>query len=244
MRNDSLTDYNAALKAAFDSTLRSRIIETIPETPDHKFSRRYRKKMKKLERHSLCASEYGGGIRFDKVPLEKGSFKKVSLKKLITYALIAALLAALTALSVGAARDLYKKFFMTNFDTHTVVKSADDMYYPKSILNAFSLDVPNNFTLTEKYEDETFISHVYRTENNEYIFFNQYTKTEYDINVNTENNPINYIDINGREGMIVDFGNNEYYISWDNGDYIFDITGNVGKNALIEAAKSVQKVEN
>ena len=47
--------------------------------------------------------------------------------------------------------------------------------------------------------------------------------------------------INGCNGFIVDLGNNEYYISWDNGDYVFDITGNIGKNALIEVSQSIQK---
>lgn len=47
--------------------------------------------------------------------------------------------------------------------------------------------------------------------------------------------------INGYNGFIVDLGNNEYYISWDNGDYVFDITGNIGKNALIEVSQSIQK---
>lgn len=54
---------------------------------------------------------------------------------------------------------------------------------------------------------------------------------------------MDYIEINGNDGYVVELGNNEYYISWDNGDYIFDITGNIGENALIEMANSVQKVE-
>ena len=137
MRNDPSADFNEAFKAAFDSTVSSRIIETVPKVPDHEFSRRYRRKMRKLERRSLYAPAYGGGIRFDKVPPEKGSFKKVSLKKLFTYALIAAILAALTALSVGAARDLYKKFFITSFDTHTVVRSADYENAPETIEDVY-----------------------------------------------------------------------------------------------------------
>lgn len=47
--------------------------------------------------------------------------------------------------------------------------------------------------------------------------------------------------INGYNGFIVDLGNNEYYISWDNGDYVFDITGNIGENAMIEVSQSIQK---
>lgn len=52
-----------------------------------------------------------------------------------------------------------------------------------------------------------------------------------------------YISINGYDGFIIDLGNNEFLISWDNGDYIFEMIGNIGENALIEIAETVQKVE-
>ncbi len=50
------------------------------------------------------------------------------------------------------------------------------------------------------------------------------------------------IDINGNEGFMVDMVD-DYYFAWDNGDYIFEIVGNAGENALIDIANSVQKVE-
>ena len=50
------------------------------------------------------------------------------------------------------------------------------------------------------------------------------------------------IDINGNEGFIVDMVD-DYYIAWDNGDYILEIDSNIGKDILIDMANSVQKVE-
>lgn len=50
------------------------------------------------------------------------------------------------------------------------------------------------------------------------------------------------IDINGNEGFKIDMGDN-FYITWDNGDYILIISGNIGGIALIDIANSVQKVE-
>lgn len=239
MRND--------LSAAFEATAITRIIEEIPKAPDHKFSRSYRRKMKELWRRSRCALRCGGGLRFDKVPLEKGSFKKVSLKRLFTYALIAALLAALTSLSAGAARELFKKFFMTSFDTHTVVRSADYENAPETIEDIYVItNIPNELELTYKddiTENSPSICYDY-SKDDLTMFYVQSVKKYYNSGVNTENHPMSYIEINGYEGYIIDMGDNNYYISWDNGDYIFDIMGNIGKNSLIEAAESVQKVEN
>ena len=52
-----------------------------------------------------------------------------------------------------------------------------------------------------------------------------------------------YIEINGCDGFIVDISNEVSYISWDNGEYIFEISGSIGKNELISVAETVQKAE-
>jgi len=216
------------LYRAFEETAVSRIIEKVPQMPDHKFSRKFERKMKKLIRHGYS---------------EPVHYNKITVKRLficITAALIAAVV---MAFSVGAVRDFFKNFFMEVFGTHTTVQIIDNENFPEIISDIYSINVTDNFILTNSFESEIYVSHVYRTEENSYIFFNQYVKSEYDVNVNSENHPLNYIEINGNDGYIIDLGNNEYYISWDNGDYIFDITGNIGKNALIKTANSVQKVE-
>lgn len=50
------------------------------------------------------------------------------------------------------------------------------------------------------------------------------------------------VGINGNEGFIIDMGEN-YHLTWDNGDYIFEIVGNVSENVLMDMVNSVQKVE-
>lgn len=217
------------LYRAFEETAVSRIIEKVPQMPDHKFSRRFERKMKKLIR---CG--YREPVRYHKITLKR-------LFICITAALIAAVI---MAFSVGAVRDFFKNFFMEVFGTHTTVQTfSDNINAPASIEDNYIINVPDNFILANNFESEIYISSAYRTDEDDYIFFNQYVKSEYDVNINTENRHLDYIDINGNDGYIVDLGNNEYYISWDNGDYIFDITGNISKDELIRAANSVQKVE-
>ncbi len=219
------------LYRAFEETAVSRIIEKVPQMPDHRFSRKFVRKMKKLIRHGYS---------------EPVHYNKITVKRLficITAALIAAVV---MAFSVGAVRDFFKNFIMEMFGTHTSVQTlSDNINVPTSIDDVYMINVPNGFDIVYKddiFEWSSFICYEYY-KNDYYIFFTQYLKSEYNVNVNTENRPLDYVEINGNDGYIVDLGNNEYYISWDNGDYIFDITGNIGKNALIEIANSVQKVE-
>lgn len=219
------------LYRAFEETAVSRIIEKVPQMPDHRFSRKFERKMKKLIRY------VGSG------PVH---FHKITLKKLFIYITVALITAAIMAFSVGAARDFFKNFFMEVFGTHTAVQSiADNINAPGSIEDVYTVTIPEGFELTyqdEVFEWSLFVEYIYRR-NNDYICFGQFVKSEYDVNVNTENRTMDHIEVNGNDGYIVDLGNDEYYISWDNGDYIFDMTGNISKNALIDAANSVQKVE-
>lgn len=219
------------LYRAFEETAVSRIIEKVPQMPDHKFSRRFERKMKRLIRY---------GYR------EPVHYHKITVKRLFICVTAALIAAVVMAFSVTAVRDFFKNFFMEVFGTHTTVQTfSDNINAPTSIEDVYMIDVPNGFDII--YEDEifewsTFICYEY-SKDDYYIFFNQYVKSKYDVNINTEDRPLNYIEINGNDGYIVDLGNNEYYISWDNGDYIFDIIGNISKDELIETANSVQKVE-
>lgn len=218
------------LYRAFEETAVSRIIEKVPQMPDHKFSRKFERKMKKLIRYGCN---------------EPVHYHKITMKRLficITAALIAAVV---MAFSVGAVRDFFKNFFINVFGTHTTVQYVEKSETPDFIEDVYTITVPKGFELIyqdEIYEYSPYIGYMY-SDNENYIIFSQYTKKAYDVNVNTENHPIEYVIINEKDGYLIDLDNNEYYISWDNGDYIFILTGNVGKNVLINVANSVEKVE-
>lgn len=216
------------LQKAFENTALHCIVDTVPRMPDHTFSKGFEKKMNRLIKN-------GKPVKM----------RRISPKKMYICVIAAIIAACLMTLSVGAARDFFKKFFMEIFNTHTTVQSSDYENAPTSIETVYTIDIPDNFELT--YKDELFdwspyISYNYY-DDNDYIFFTQNIKSKYDVNVNTENHLLEYIEIKGNDGYIIDLGNDEYLITWDNGDYIFDITGSIGKNQLIKLAESVQKVE-
>ena len=213
---------NTQLKAAFEETLEARIISTVPDMPDHRFSSQFERKMKRLE---------GGGAPARLTPRR--------LFICVTAALIAAVLAAS---SVGAVRDFFKRFFTETFSTHTAVQSADTAEAPETIEAVYTIDVPEGFETEDAFMSDIFCNTTY-VNNNKHIYFSQNEKSAFDVNVNTEDHTMEYVEINGCDGFIVDISNEVSYISWDNGEYIFEISGSIGKNELISVAETVQKAE-
>lgn len=212
------------LKKAFEETLEARIISTVPDMPDHRFSPQFERKMKRLA---------GGGAP-----------GKLTVRRLFVCVTAALIAAALAASSVSAVRDFFKRFFTETFSTHTAVQSADTAEAPETIEAVYTIDVPEGFETEDEFVSDIFCNTVYRNkENNEYIIFNQNIRSAFDIYVNTENQTMEYVEINGCDGFIVDIGIDEAYISWDNGEYVFEISGNIGKSELISVAETVQKAE-
>ena len=79
------------LKKAFEETLEARIISTVPDMPDHRFSPQFERKMKRLA---------GGGAP-----------KKLTVRRFFICVTAALIAAALAASSVSAVRDFFKRFF-------------------------------------------------------------------------------------------------------------------------------------
>ena len=75
------------------------------------------------------------------------------------------------------------------------------------------------------------------------IIFTQSEINDYNKNFNTEGQQIDNLQINGYDAIGYFDNHGMYSIVWNNGEYIFDLNSNIGKDALIEMAESVQKVE-
>ena len=208
---------NTQLKKAFEETLEARIISAVPDMPDHRFSPQFERKMKRLA---------GGGAP----------------KKLTVRRLFICVTAALIAAAVSAVRDFFKRFFTETFRTHTAVQSADTAEAPETIEAVYTIDVPEGFETEDEFVSDIFCNTTY-VNNNKHIYFSQNVKSAFDVNVNTEDHTMEYVEINGCDGFIVDISNEVSYISWDNGEYIFEISGSIGKNELISVAETVQKAE-
>ena len=215
-------------KQALREVMISECEAVIPKDfPNHEFSAQFERKMQKL--------------------IKRGKYA-VSFKKIGIFIIAAAIVAAIAAVGTGAFESLFKQFSFEHHETYSIVKSTDTEGAPRVIEELYMFDVPEGFECTyseEPAEYMPFLTCFYQNEaENKYIDFKQTVKSKYDVNVNTEDRVVEYIAVNGHDGYIIDLLDNEYIISWDNGDYIFDIIGNLGRDKMIRLAESVKVVEN
>lgn len=196
----------------------------------HTFSKRFERKMARLIRQQK--SFYFPIIR-------------TPIRRTVTIMITVIIILSTTVISVSALREAFIRFMTEIFDTHTEVQAIQDDTAPESFEDIYVItNIPDGFEIVfqnDNIEETPVLMTEYRN-GQQRIIFSQYIKSRYDVNVNTEGYEMVRIDINGNEGFIVDMVD-DYYIAWDNGDYIFEIDSNVGKDVLINMAKSVQKVE-
>ncbi|MCH5325512.1 MAG: DUF4367 domain-containing protein [Eubacterium sp.] len=168
---------------------------------------------------------------------------KTRRRKILTAAVITAIIAATMVMSIGALREPVIGFFTNMFSTHAEVLPFDTVGAPETIEDIYEIAyIPDGFELAKRTESLTYISEYYEKADG-HIVFNQEIKSKYKENVNTEGYDMLPIEVNENNGFIIDM-DGYFYIVWDNGDYIFSLeTGSVVKNTLIEMAKSVQKAE-
>ncbi len=223
-----------------DNNLHSAIIELIPEmvlckipdVPDYKVSKKFERNMRRIIQSVDNKQVY--------------RTRNISVRRIVAI-VIAAILAvtAILTISVTAIREAFINFFMDVFDTHTVVQSVINDNPPETIEDIYIITYPlDDYEIVSQTDVNEYSSRITtKYENNENrIRFSQYAKKSYEINVNTEGYTLNMISINGNEGFVIDM-DSYIFISWDNGDYIFTLDGNISENILISIANSVQKVE-
>lgn len=196
----------------------------------HTFSKRFERKMARLIRQQK--SFYFPMIR-------------TPIRRTVTIMVTVIIILSTTVISVSALREAFIRFITEIFDTHTKVQTIQDDTAPENFEDIYAItNVPNGFEIVfqnDNIEETPMLITEYRN-GQQRIIFSQYIKSRYNVNVNTEGYEMIWIDINGNEGFIINMVD-DYYIAWDNGDYIFEIVGNVSEDVLIDTANSVQKVE-
>ncbi len=199
----------------------------------HVFSRRFERKMKKLLRT----------VEHSQQPK-----RRISLRRAVTVAIVAAAFLSAAALTTGAMDNLFQYFLPEVFTTHSIVRSSNDMFAPTSFEEQYvPVYVAQGFGLTRRplvIENRGVLSYTYEPCDGEgrEISFCQYLKADYAPNLNTENHELEKITVQGYEGFKLVI-REHVYIAWDNGDYILEIDGFISENELMKMAESVQKVE-
>ena len=224
-----MTD-NEQLKAAIGRTLIPEYHQIIEDaSDDHEFSPRFQKRMDKL-------------IRRRRKPYYR--FINTAGKRVAVIALAFLTISFTTVMSVEALRTPFLDFIMSVFSDHSEVRLFDDDGNNPEVIESYyeiTSDL-SGYSIESDVQSEKERAMIYRR-GDVIISFRQTVIHDFKSNYNTEDAIIESIDINGFEAIGF-LDNQDYYsLLWNNGEYIIALSSNLGKDALIEMAKSVQKAE-
>lgn len=195
---------------------------------EHEFSSKFNKDMQKLVKRR-----------------RKPYYKLINTvgKRVACIAIAFLVASSITILSVEALRNAVADFFVSIFEKFSTVQPIEDDSAPLIIEDIYEITYDlNEFTIDyEEYDDYSrYITYI---KDDIAIFYEQYTKYMYDVNINTEDAEISTLIINGHEAIYFQNNHQYYNIIWDNGDYIISLLSNIDKDILIDIAESVKKVE-
>lgn len=222
---------NSELYKAFEAAAQKRIIGSVPNMPDHIFSRRFNRRMKKIIRMADNKAK---------------PHRRIPAKRVFTVFAAALIAASVIALSAAGVKGILQGLFMNNFFTHTNIAFDSTGDYPEFIEYTYSFDIPEGFELDYETSDTVNKEAIYKCEyknGRDIICISQFAKTIYNNNINTEKYAVECIEINSHEVYVVEMEDQNCIVTWDCGDYILEIYTTLGKNAAIEIANSVQKGE-
>lgn len=204
--------------------------------PEHSFSRKHCRSMRRIFRQ-YDNKHHSYGI--------SNSSKRIRITR--KTALILVLIVFLTTIAGCAVAYFISQSFrgeVHSDNTELYVINTDncpsfieEKYYLSDLLQDFELLDTDS---TPFYENTSYKNKLM----GQIIVFRQWVKTEYDSShYNTEGQDFEEIEINGHYGICLDFspkGHISSCVIWDNGDYIFELSGDLPKNELIDLAKTAK----
>lgn len=219
---------NEKFKQAIFEALTPEYENAVPQAEDHAFSSDFEKKMSRLIKRR-----------------SKPYFMMINTagKRAACFIIGIAVASSLAIVNVEALRNAFVDFFMNIFEKFAIVRSIDNDESPQTIEDIYEITYDlSDYTYDLWHCDD--ISRLAEYTNGEiYISFEQYTKNEYDMLLNTEEADIEVITINKHEAIYYMDNRNYNHLIWDNGAYIISLGSNISKSAPIDIANSVQKVE-
>lgn len=172
---------------------------------------------------------------------------KTTGRRIASAIIAAAIMGTTTVAAYEPARNAVKNFFLRIFNNHSVVSvqyDSEDIGDHKSrIEKQYSITVPDGFVLDES-ESVSTSSHIglrYYSENkSESIYFDQYTADTYSSYYDNERGHFKTSsDKFGNEFML--YTNNDFInILWDNGEYIFVLSGDISESEIMDIYYSVK----
>lgn len=217
-------------KNAVSEALLSEYTDMLPEQcEEHIFSRKFEKKMSRLIK------------RRNKIyyPFINNTFKRTAVA-------IGALVIASTVsvVKIDALREVFTNIKFNRFEKYSIIEPSDREKAPETIEEIYEITYDlSGYEVVYEMLDNT-KNCVEYMKNNIYIGFDQYVK-DTTIGLNTEGAVIETVMLNEFDASYYVDNHNYHHLIWDNGEYIFLLSGNVEeKNTLFDIAKSIKKRNN
>ena len=192
-------------------------VDSFSQIPKHKFSKEHNKAIEKI-------------IYPDKKDYHI-NFSKKSVKILLIAAILLSF--ATTVFAIPTCREHilnkfsnHSEYSVTSSDKAKDVKSLDVNY------------VPNGFKIFEK--DTNKFGYIYEYRHDEKIFTVEKIMIDIPINFDTEKYGSEEIEINDIRAICYRSDDDIYGIIFNNGEYIFSISGNLSKDELVKIAQNVE----
>lgn len=173
---------------------------------------------------------------------------KTTGRKIVSIIVAAALLGTMTVAAYEPARDAVKDFFIRIFSGYSVVTPSIESYTADShkdkIEKQYTIEVPDGFELSEEETviTDDYISLTYHYENkSDSFYFGQYTKNS--CQSYYDNEIADFTEKTDRYGnsiMVHNYKDILVAVIWDNGEYIFELKGDMSEKELMQIYYTVK----
>jgi len=233
--NDFDNTLKEALKLAYDKKWDD-FEKEIADEPDHVFPKGYDERVLD-ECYKVLNTENCDRIKVDTSALEFHSKPRIRRAFLVAALIVVMLIGSVTAYALTHPEIIYNiKKTLTEWTFHfqqTDPETAAEDFVP------MKPGTPEGFEIT--YEEVVpSLSYDVQYENTDgcVIIYSQYEIESLELKISGEGDEYTEIDINGHNGQAY-HQMNDWTIVWDNGYYVFKITGNCELGALVKMAESV-----
>lgn len=220
--------FDKKLNRAISEVLSREYDGMVPQGPEHEFSPEFERKMQKLI--SRRGKPYYMIIN--------------TVGKRAACVMLALLIAVcVTVMNVDALKDAFHGFSIYTDGKRSAFEPIDDSAAPETIEDIYEI----TYDLSG-YEKEVWLDTEYQRRTHYikddlyYVGLSQDVKASVPV-LNTRGTESSTVTINEHNAVYYHSQDNYDTIIWDNGDYIFVLQSNLGREVLIEIAESLEKVE-
>lgn len=223
--NETQKQLDSIVKAYYNDLINT----DITPVKNHKYSEKYQRRIKEA---------------FSVFDTEKKPKIHLIRRRIILAIIIAALIGTITVAAYEPAR----KFFLSIFSNHTEVTPAEDISvidnHKTTIEKKYAITVPKDYEIDKESSVETeiyIIRTYYNTDKTKSIMFNQYVKEAYYTSIDNQKSDLNEkTDQKGQVLLVHNTDDMSVSIIWDNGEYIFELFGEMTEAELMEIYYTVK----